>query len=140
MEAPDRGVLVERLQRQGHLVLRADPADRPRGLRDLLQIELGGARGLDKAALSEVTRELAIMLAAGQDLDRALRFVVDNTRSARARTILGNVRDKVRAGSSLAAALAGEPRSFSKLYVGLVRAGEAGGTLPATLDRLATLL
>ena len=34
----------------------------------------------------------------------------------------------------------GEPRSFSKLYIGLVRAGEAGGTLPATLDRLATLL
>ena len=61
-------------------------------------------------------------------------------RSPRARTILGNVRDKVRAGSSLAAALAAEPRSFSELYVGLVRAGEAGGTLPATLDRLATLL
>jgi len=35
---------------------------------------------------------------------------------------------------------AGEPRSFSRLYVGLVRAGEAGGTLPATLDRLAHLL
>jgi general secretion pathway protein F len=50
------------------------------------------------------------------------------------------VRDKVRSGSSLAAALAAEPRSFSRLYVGLVRAGEAGGTLPATLDRLATLL
>src|SRR5207244_814070 len=97
-------------------------------------------RGLDKAALGEVTRELAIMLAAGQDLDRALRFVVENTRNARARGILGNVRDKVRSGSSLAAALAAEPRSFSKLYVGLVRAGEAGGTLSATLDRLATLL
>jgi len=118
----------------------ADPADRRRELSELLRIELGGARGLDKAALSEVTRELAIMLAAGQDLDRALRFVVDNTRSVRARAILGNVRDKVRGGSSLAAALAGEPRSFSKLYIGLVRAGEAGGTLPATLDRLATLL
>src|SRR5215475_9478381 len=140
MEAPDRGTVVERLQRQGHLVLRADPADRRRGLGELLQIELGGARGLDKAALVEVTRELAIMLAAGQDLDRALRFVVDSTRSARARGILGNVRDKVRGGSSLAAALAAEPRSFSKLYVGLVRAGEAGGTLPDTLDRLATLL
>ena len=140
MEAPDRGAVVERLQRQGHLVLRADPADRRRGLRELLQVDLGGARGLEKAALAEVTRELAIMLAAGQDLDRALRFVVDNTRSARARTILANVRDKVRGGSSLAAALAGEPRSFSKLYIGLVRAGEAGGTLPATLDRLATLL
>jgi general secretion pathway protein F len=140
MEAPDRAAVVDRLQRQGQIVLRADPADRRGGLADLLHIELGAARGLDKAALSEVTRELAIMLAAGQDLDRALRFVVDNTRSTRARSILANVRDKVRGGSSLAAALAGEPRSFSKLYVGLVRAGEAGGALPATLDRLATLL
>jgi len=140
MEAPDRKSVVERLQRQGQIVLRADPADRRRGLGELLRWEFGGARGLDKAALSEVTRELAIMLGAGQDLDRALRFVVENTRSARARAILGNVRDKVRAGSSLAAALAGEPKSFSKLYVGLVRAGEAGGSLPATLERIANLL
>src|SRR6516225_7652109 len=140
MEAPDRGTVVGRLQRQGQIVLRADPAGGRRGLAEMLRLEIGGKSGLDKAALAEATRELAIMLAAGQDLDRALRFVVDNTRSARARAVLGNVRDKVRGGSSLAAALAGEPRSFSKLYVGLVRAGEAGGTLPATLDRLATLL
>jgi general secretion pathway protein F len=140
MEAPDRMAVVERLQRQGQIVLRADPAEGRRGWPDLLQLELGRSRGLDRAALGEVTRELAIMLAAGQDLDRALRFVVENTRSARARKILGNVRDKVRSGSSLAGALAAEPRSFSRLYVGLVRAGEAGGTLPATLDRLATLL
>ena len=115
MEAPDRTAVVERLQRQGQIVLRADPAEGRRGWADLLQIELGRGRGLDKTGLSEVTRELAIMLAAGQDLDRALRFVVENTRNARARTILGTVRDKVRSGSSLAAALAAEPRSFSRL-------------------------
>src|SRR5438093_9335698 len=97
MEAPDRAAVVERLQRQGQIVLRADPAVGRRGLAELLQIEIGGARGLDKAALGEVTRELAIMLAAGQDLDRALRFVVDNTPTSRARRILGNARDKVRA-------------------------------------------
>ena len=140
MEAPDQATVVERLQRQGQVVLRADPADARRGWADLLQIELRRSRGLDKTTLGEITRELAIMLAAGQDLDRALRFVVDNTRNARARVILGSVRDKVRSGSSLAAALAAEPRSFSRLYVGVVRAGEAGGTLPTTLDRLATLL
>ncbi|HZU90449.1 MAG TPA: type II secretion system F family protein [Stellaceae bacterium] len=140
MEAPDRAAVVERLQRQGQIVLRADPADRRRGLAELLQWELGGTRPLDRAALAEVTRELAIMLAAGQDLDRTLRFVAENTRSARARAVLGAVRDKVRSGSSLAAALAQEPKSFSRLYVGLVRAGEAGGTLPETLDRLAALL
>ena len=140
MEAPDQATVVERLQRQGQVVLRADPAGARRGWADLLQIELRRNRGLDKTTLGEITRELAIMLAAGQDLDRALRFVVDNTRNARARVILGSVRDKVRSGSSLAAALAAEPRSFSRLYVGVVRAGEAGGTLPTTLDRLATLL
>jgi general secretion pathway protein F len=140
MEAPDTAAVVERLQRRGQIVLRADPADGRNGLSELLRLELAGSRGLDKGTLCEVTRELAIMLGSGQDLDRTLRFVVDNTESVRARAVLGNIRDMVRAGSSLAAALAGEPRSFSKLYVGLVRAGEAGGTLAITLDRLATLL
>src|SRR5205085_6074781 len=103
MEAPDRSVVVERLQRQGQVVLRADLAAGRGGWADLLQIELGRNRGLDKAALGEVTRELAIMLAAGQDLDRALRFVVEHTRNARARGILGHVRDKVPSGTPLAA-------------------------------------
>src|SRR5438552_4664566 len=139
-EAADRASVVERLQRQGRVGLRAEPADGRGRVGGLLQIELGGGRRLDRTTLGEVTRELAIMLGAGQDLDRALRFVVENLGKARARAILAEVRDKVRSGSSLAAALAAEPRSFSRLYVGLVRAGEAGGTLPATLDRLAGLL
>jgi len=138
-DAADRASVVERLQRQGQIVLRAEPPGR-RALADLLHIELVTRRGLDRAALAEVTNELATMLAAGQDLDRALRFVFENAQHAKVRAILGEVRDKVRGGSSLAAALAAEPRSFSRLYVGLVRAGEAGGTLPATLDRLAGLL
>src|SRR5712691_11261979 len=127
-EAPDRAAVVDRLQHQGRLVLRAEPADSGWRFADLLQVNLGTRRGLDRAALSEITRELAMMLGAGQDLDRALRFVIDNVGSARARPILSEVRDKVRAGSSLAAALAAEPRSFPHLYVGVVRAGEAGGT------------
>ncbi len=140
MEAPDRRAVVEKLQRQGQIVLRAEPAGGRKSLLAFLEIEIGGARGLDKATLAEVTRELATMLAAGQDLDRALRFVTENIGNARARRILGAIRDKVRAGSSLAAALAGEPKSFSRLYTGLVRAGEAGGALAPTLERLAELL
>jgi general secretion pathway protein F len=140
MDAPDRAWVVDRLQRQGQTVLRADPAGRRRSLGELLQLEIGGKRGLDRNALTEVTRELAIMLAAGQDLDRTMRFVVDNARNMHVRTVLGRIRDKVRSGSSLASALAAEPRSFSKLYIGMVRAGEAGGSLPAALERLAALL
>jgi general secretion pathway protein F len=140
MDAPDQRTVVAQLQRQGRVVLRADPAGRRHTVGDLLRVDLAAARGINKTTLTEVTRELAIMLGAGQDLDRALRFVAEHTRNARARAILGNVRDRVRSGSSLAAALAMEPRSFSKLFIGLVRAGEAGGSLPATLQRLADLL
>jgi general secretion pathway protein F len=112
MEAPDQAAVVDRLQRHGQIVVRADPANSGGGLGGFLRLELG-RRGLDKGALGEITRELAIMLAAGQDIDRALRFVGENTRSARARTIVGNVRDRVRAGSTLVAALGAEPRTFS---------------------------
>src|SRR5215472_4348628 len=140
IDAADRSAVVERLQHQGHVVLRAEPAEARRKLADLLHIELGARRGLDRASLVDVTRELAVVLAAGQDLDRALRFVVENVANPKARAALSDVRDKVRAGSSLAAALIAQPRSFPRLYTGLVRAGEAGGTLPATLARLADLL
>ena len=80
------------------------------------------------------------MLGAGQDLDRALRFLVDTAANARIRRVASTLRDAVRDGSPLAAALAAQPRSFSRLTIGLVRAGEAGGTLAPTLERLATLM
>jgi general secretion pathway protein F len=140
IEAADRATVVDRLQRQGQLVLSAEPEDGRWRVADLLKIEFGTRRGLDRASLGEVTRELSTMLNAGQDLERALRFIIENISNAKARPILSEVRDKVRAGSSLAAALAAEPRSFPQLYIGMVRAGEAGGSLPAALDRLAALL
>lgn len=140
VEAATRAAVVDRLQLQGQIVLRAEPAGSNSRFAGLLHLEIGAARNLDRNTVAEFTREVAIMLAAGQDIDRALRFVVDNVGNARARTLLGDVRDRVRSGSSLADAVAAYPQSFSRLYIGLVRAGEAGGTLPATLERLADML
>ena len=140
MEAPDQAAVIERLQRQGHIPMRAEPAGQRGFLDELFSIELGRRRGLTKSDVASVTRELAIMLGAGQDLDRALRFLVDTAPNKRVANIMGQVRDRVRGGTALAAALALQPQSFNRLYVGLVRAGEAGGTLGDTLERLALLL
>jgi general secretion pathway protein F len=140
MEAADEATVVQSLQRQGHTPMRAEPADARGPLAALLSLEIGGRQGLPRQELTDVTRELATMLAAGQDLDRALRFAVDTAPTKRRREVLERVREKVRGGSSLAAALANEPASFPRLYVGLVRAGEAGGALAETLQRLAELL
>ena len=130
MDAATEAEVVRHLQRQGSIPMRAEVAG-GRAFSDFLHRDLG-RRGMGRQDVANFTRELAIMLGAGQDLDRSLRFLVDTAPNARVRATVD--------GGSLATALAAHPGSFPKLYVGLVRAGEAGGTLAPTLDRLANLL
>ena len=138
MEAPTEAAVVERLRRQGSLPVRAEP-ERGGRLSGLLTVELG-RRGLSRQQVADFTRELATMLGAGQDLDRTLRFLAETASGARVRTVVEQLRATVRDGGSLAHALAQHPASFPPLYVGLVRAGEAGGQLAPALEQLADLL
>ncbi len=140
MEGASEAGVIEALQRQGYIPMRAKPAGKRTRLADLLTMDLGRRRGLRRNEIANMTRELATMLGAGQNLDLALRFVIETAPNARVRDVLERLRDKVRGGSALAAALAVERRSFSRLYISLVQAGEAGGKLGETLERLAGLL
>jgi general secretion pathway protein F len=141
LDAASEQAVIEKLRQQGSLPMRAEPADKSRGFfADLLRAEFGQGRALTGGEVANMTRELAVMLNAGQDLDRALRFLVDTSPSARMKAVLTQLRDAVRDGSPFAVALAQHPKSFPRLYVGLIRAGEAGGMLAATLGRLADLL
>ncbi len=139
MEAADEAAVIASIQRQGNIPVRAEPAGRTDWLA-ALQRPLGRAPALRRGELTNTVRELSIMLGAGQDLDRSLRFLVEMATKPRVVGVLEAVRDAVRDGSPLSAALDRQPRSFPRLLVGMVRAGEAGGTLGATLDRMALLL
>ena len=138
MDAPDEQAVLLRIRRDGALPLSVTPVRG--GLLGLLSEGQGGGEKLSRQETTNVTRELATMLGAGQDLDRAMRFLVETAPNRRTGRVLTTLRDEVRDGSSLAAAMARQSGSFSRLYVGLVRAGEAGGTLSYTLERLADLL
>ena len=139
MDAASEAEVVAKLRRQGHMPMRTGPAAAASRLGGLLSLEIGGRR-LRRQEVANLTGELAIMLGAGQDLDRALRFLVESAASPRVAAVLEALRGTVRDGGSLARAMALHPASFSRLYIGLVRAGEAGGTLAATLEHLAALL
>jgi general secretion pathway protein F len=139
MEAASEARVIESLQRKGFIPLKAEP-DRGAGWTAGLTLEIGRKGGLSRGDVANVTRELATMLGAGQNLDAALRFLIETSGSKRVIKIMGRVREKVRGGSALAAALSAEPRSFTRLYVSLVQAGEAGGNLSDTFERLASLL
>ena len=140
LDVADEMALVEHLRRQGSILMKAEPDGRRRLAALDIDIDIFRRDGLRAQETADITRELAVMLGAGQDLDRALRFLVETAANARLRRLLGEIRESVRDGNTLAVALSKHPRSFSRLYVGLVRAGEAGGALSQTLERLATLL
>ncbi|MGA9421346.1 MAG: type II secretion system inner membrane protein GspF [Rhodanobacteraceae bacterium] len=95
---------------------------------------------LREAQVVQFTQQLSTLLGAGQPLDRALQILLDLPDTEKARRMLERVRDQVRGGMPLSDALEGEHGSFSRLYVNMVRAGEAGGSLDDTLRRLADYL
>jgi general secretion pathway protein F len=140
MEAVSVAAVADQLHGRHHLLLRADEVGKGGRLADLLHADLSFSRGLPKTAIAQFTRELAVMLEAGQDMDRALRFLAETSSGSAERKIFESLRDQVRGGKSFAASLAEHPQVFSRTYISLVRAGEAGGQLAPGLAHLATLL
>ena len=83
------------------------------------------------------TRELATLLRAGLPLDRALEILIGLATAPPVAILMQTIRDSVRGGKSLSQALDMHREVFSRFYVNIVRAGEAGGALGAVLSRLA---
>ena len=137
MEAASAEEVISRLQDQGHLPVEARRA------------EAGGGEGLgtlfrrrefDAAQTLQFTQQLATLLGAGQPLDRALGILLELPESQQARRVIERIRESVRGGAPLSTALEQQHGLFSRLYVNLVRAGEAGGSLQESLRRLADYL
>ena len=100
----------------------------------------GGRGGRAGASLRlQLTRSLSTLLESGFPVDRALSVAADLTDDAMLRGVVQAVRQDVRAGRPLSDAFAAHPRIFPPVYVAMVAAGEAGGTLGPTFGRLATL-
>jgi general secretion pathway protein F len=140
MEAPDARAVIDRLQHEAFFPIQVTPQAIGSGARGLIRQALEGRR-VKPRDLVAFTQQLASLVEAGLPLDRALTIQGELAQTPRLRAITGDVLERVRGGASLADALAAhQPRPFSRLYVNMVRAGEKGGVLEATLRRLAELL
>jgi general secretion pathway protein F len=138
MEAISVEEVIGRLQDQGHTPLDARPAVGAAGGGGLSALFKRGPFTGDQ--LAQFTHQLATLLGAGQPLDRALSILLDLPEGESAKKLVERVRDRVRGGNTLSSALDEEHGVFPKLYISLVRAGEAGGSLEETLRRLADYL
>jgi len=90
--------------------------------------------------LMTLTQQLATLVDSGLTLDDGLSTLVKLSETEKTRSVLADIRKQVHAGSSFADALAEHPKVFSKLYVNMIRAGEAGGILGEALSRLALFM
>ena len=96
-----------------------------------------------KVALKDLSifcRQFATMINAGVSLVRCLDVLEQQTSSARLKEIIRDIEQEVQGGATLSRSMNKFPRVFTNLTVGLVRAGEVGGVLDETLDRLAGFL
>jgi type IV pilus assembly protein PilC len=95
---------------------------------------IGGVRG---KALSTFTRQLSILQDAGMPILRSLRILQEQSKPGALKNSLIDVCDEIESGSTLSEAMAKSPKAFNRLYVNMIKAGEAGGALEVILRRLA---
>jgi general secretion pathway protein F len=90
--------------------------------------------------LAVATRQLATLVGSGFPIVEALSALSEQLESINLKRIIIDIREKVQEGSNLAKAMGAFPKAFPKLYVNMVSAGEASGTLEAVFENLADYL
>ena len=101
-----------------------------------LDIKLPGFSGGRKRDVLFFTQELSTLLSAGVPLDRALSITAELNERASFRTLVQNILRTLKGGRTLADSLSAHSAHFSELYINMVRAGEAGGSLAVVFERL----
>ena len=99
-----------------------------------------GSPVIKRKDLTVMTRQLATLLEAGLPLIRSLRTLERQAKNPVLKKVLGATADTVEEGSTFAEALSKHPKSFDKLYLNMVRAGEASGAMEVILNRLASFM
>jgi type IV pilus assembly protein PilC len=135
IEAGTEAAVVEQLRGRGLTVLEVKSASK-----SSLNVDLSALRPVRSRDLAVTTRQLATMVTSGLTLLQALHVLQEQTESPRLKTALGAVRHDVEAGSSLSEAMSSHPKVFSDVYVSMVHAGETGGFLESSLQRVADQL
>lgn len=128
IEAIDEKSAVERLKNSGVIPIKViSPKE---GIKKTFTLKSS------KTDLLTFTTELSALLTAGLPLDRSLNILSEISESSEMKTVVQSILKSIREGNSFSDALQKHPRLFPKLYVNMIRAGEAGGVLDIVLDKL----
>jgi type IV pilus assembly protein PilC len=97
-------------------------------------------KAVDTAGLTIFTRQLAILVNAGMPIMRGLETLARQEKKPRFKVVIESLAESIRGGGNFSDGLLQHPKLFERLYVNMVKAGEAGGVLGTVLDRLAKFM
>lgn len=137
MSAPEEATLVSKLHTMGYMPIKISPSSTGQKLSLSMKFSVPlPFSTVSGANLLAFTQELSTLIKAGLPLDRTLSILVEITENEKLKNVVQEVLKDVRGGRSFSDALALHPRVFDRLYVNMVKAGEAGGVLDIVLERL----
>ena len=96
--------------------------------------------GVGAGQLTTFTQQLSTLQDAGLPIVRSLRILEGQLKPCVLKNVLMDVAEDVESGATLSEAMAKHPKAFDRLYVGMIKAGEAGGVLDTILDRLSLFM
>jgi general secretion pathway protein F len=94
-------------------------------------------RRIKAGEISTITRQLATLMSAGIPLVSSLELLITQEVNPLLKKVLAQTKESVNEGNSLASSLANHSKYFSQIYINMVTAGEASGSLDLVLERLA---
>src|SRR5919199_804913 len=136
LEADDKQQVASQLRGKGLIVLDIEEKKSGADVGDMV----ARFKRVKPTDLTIATRQLSTMVSSGMSLLRALYVLEEQTKSEKLKEALTQIRKDVEAGISLSDALRRHPDIFNDLYVAMVEAGELGGILESTLQRVADQL
>jgi general secretion pathway protein F len=141
MDAASQSAAIEKLQSSGHIPISAEEASGSQKSAGLsFSLPKFGNGQTNANHISIMTRELATLLHAGLPLDQALRTLEDVSTNPSVKSLVNDIYSRVQGGASLSDAMEAQGECFNRLYLNMIRAGEAGGALEVVLQRLSDYL
>ena len=136
IEAGSEAEVIAKIQEAGNIPVLAKEMKAGFSLENLM----ANRKKVTQKQVGFFTEQLATLLNSGMPLDRSLSVMIELSDDERIKIMVEQVRDKVRGGGSLSDAMEDQHGVFSTMYTNMVRAGEMGGTLEMTLQRLSDYL
>lgn len=137
VDAPGVSVARQQLRDEGIYPVDIQPAREKKASPLAGALEIGFLQKVSAKEISIFTRQLSTLLAAGIPLVPSFSVLLAQTKNPLLQKILAQIRADLNEGKSLTASMENFPRVFPPLYINMVKAGEASGTINLVLERLA---